>query len=89
MYLCVRFQNQFKAVSQLSLSLSLSLSFVAPNIPPVWHTGPLSQWRYARLAPGVRRRALRAQRELVARYNREAVARLVMRRLRAIARRLE
>jgi glycosyltransferase involved in cell wall biosynthesis len=46
------------------------------------------QWRYARLAPGVRQRALRAQRELIVRYNREAVARIVMRRLRAIARRL-
>ncbi len=45
-------------------------------------------WRYERVAPGVRQRALRAQRELVARYNREAVARIVMRRLRAIARRL-
>lgn len=43
------------------------------------------RWRYDRLAVGVRRLALRAQRDVLAQYNRDAVARVALARITAIA----
>ena len=43
------------------------------------------RWRYDRLATGVRRAALLAQRDILALYNRDAVARVALQRIAAIA----